>query len=173
MALAYNFTEDVRRALVHAREEAQRLRHGYVGTEHLALGVLRTARGRAASVLATVDAAALAAEVERRVGPGQNTSAEGADLPYTSRGKRVLELAMREALELGDSEVNVEHLLLGVLREEQGIGAQVLRGAGLELGAARTVVIRAATGGRDRQSNLRPNQLLFRILEWAGLVPRG
>jgi ATP-dependent Clp protease ATP-binding subunit ClpC len=172
MAFAYNFTEDVRRALVTAREEAQRLRHGYVGTEHLALGVLRTARGRAAIVLATVDAAAITAEIEQLAGPGQSAPVQGVDLPYTSRGKRVLELAMREALEMGDAEVDVEHLLLGLLREEKGIGVQVLHAAGLELEAARAVVLREAGGGSDRQFPSRPNRLLLRILEWAGLAPR-
>jgi ATP-dependent Clp protease ATP-binding subunit ClpC len=173
MAFAYNFTEDVRRALVAAREEADRLRHAYVGTEHLALGMLRTARGSAASVLAPLDAVAVAAEIERLAGPGQSSPTEAADLPYTSRGKGVLELAMREALESGAEDVDVEHLLLGLLREEQGIGGRVLRGAGLELGTARAVV-RHMTGERRGSSfTSTPGRLLLRVLEWAGLAPRG
>jgi ATP-dependent Clp protease ATP-binding subunit ClpC len=172
MVIAYNFTEDVRRALATAREEAQRLRHAYVGTEHLALGVLRTASGTAAVAIATVDRDAVTAEIERLAGPGQSTSGQGVDLPYTSRGKRVLELAMREALELGHDEVDVEHLLLGLLREDKGIGAQALRSAGLELEAVQAIVVNEASKTSERRRGRRPSRLLLRFLDWAGLAPR-
>lgn len=172
MVIAYNFTEDVRLALANAREEAKRLGHAYVGTEHLALSVLRSTSGIAAGLVATIDRAAVIAEIERLAGPGQTTSVQSVDLPYTSRGKRVLELAMREALELSHEEVDVEHLLLGLLREEKGIGAQALRGAGLEVGAARAVV-HEASKSTERKRGRRPSRLLLRFLDWAGWAPRG
>ena len=172
MVIAYNFTEEVRRSLVAAREQAQRLRHAYVGTEHLALGVLGTATGVAAVVVATIDRVAATAEIERLAGPGQSTSSQSVELPYTSRGKRVLELAMREALELGHGDVDVEHLLLGLLREDKGIGARALRGAGLELEPARAVVVREASKSAARQRSRPPSRLLLRFLDWAGWAPR-
>jgi ATP-dependent Clp protease ATP-binding subunit ClpC len=172
MMITYNFTEGVRRALAAAREEAQRLRHAYVGTEHLALGVLRTTSGTAAAVIAAVDRDAVTAEIERLAGPGQRTSGQGVDLPYTSRGKRVLELAMREALELGHEEVDVEHLLLGLLREDKGIGAQALRSAGLDLRAVRAIVMQEESKTSERKRGRRPSRLLLRFLGWAGWAPR-
>ena len=172
MVIAYDFTEDVRRSLATAREEAQRLRHAYVGTEHLALGVLRTAGGTAAIVLADVERDAAMAEIERRAGPCQSTDAPAVDQLYTSRGKRVLELAMREALEQGQEEVGIEHLLLGLLREDNGIGAKALRGAGLELETARAIVVREASKSPERSRHRRPSRLLLRFLDWAGWAPR-
>ena len=173
MVIAYNFTEDVRRTLATAREEAQRLRHAYVGTEHIALSVLRITSGTAAAVVAAIDRAAVKAKIERLAGPGQSTGGQSVDLPYTSRAKRVLELAMREALEMGHEEVDVEHLLLGLLREEKGIGAQALRAAGLELEPARAVVVLEASKGSERPRGRRPSRLLRRFLDWTGWAPRG
>jgi ATP-dependent Clp protease ATP-binding subunit ClpC len=169
----YHFTNDVRLALAKAREEAQRLNHGYVGTEHLALGVLHTASGVAATLLSQVDRVATIAELERLAERGRNASAEGADLPYTSRAKQVLELAMREGIEFGHETVDTEHLVLALLREEDGIGAQVLREAGLDTEASRAVVVREVGYGRKGRGDARPNPFFLRLLEWLGLVPRG
>lgn len=172
MMIAYNFTEGVRRTLAKAREEAGRLRHEYVGTEHLALGVLHTADGIAADALGSIDRIGTAEIIERQVGRGQYAGVEGPDLPYTARGRRVLELAMLEAAELGHSAVDVEHLLLGVLREEGGIGGRVLAAAGLELDVTRAAVRKGRGEGGGWSSGARSGRLLWRLLSWAGLAPR-
>ncbi len=140
----YNFTERVRKVLAMAREEAARLRHEYVGTEHILLGLIREGEGVAAAVLQnlTVDLEEIQQRIEDTVKQGKATQATGPDLPYTSRAKKVLELAMSEARELGHSYVGTEHLLLGLLREEKGIAAQVLTDASVNLEAARAETLR-------------------------------
>ena len=124
----YNFTDRVRKVLQMAREEAARLHHEYVGTEHILLGLIREGEGVAAAVLTnlSVDLDDIQQKIEETVKKGKAAAAAGPDLPYTSRAKKVLELAMSEARELGHSYVGTEHLLLGLLREEKGIAAQVL-----------------------------------------------
>ena len=140
----YNFTERVRRVLQMAREEAQRLHHEYVGTEHILLGLIREGEGVAAAVLQNlnVDLDEVQQKIEETVKKGKAVQATGPDLPYTSRAKKVLELSMSEARELNHSYVGTEHLLLGLLREEKGIAAQVLTEAGVNLDAARTETLR-------------------------------
>ena len=135
----YNFTERVRKVLAMAREEAARLHHEYVGTEHILLGLIREGEGVAAAVLQnlSVDLDEMQQKIEETVKKGKAVQATGPDLPYTSRAKKVLELAMSEARELNHSYVGTEHLLLGLLREEKGIAAQVLTDAGVNLDAAR------------------------------------
>jgi ATP-dependent Clp protease ATP-binding subunit ClpC len=140
----YNFTERVRKVLAMAREEAARLHHEYVGTEHILLGLIREGEGVAAAVLQAlnVDLDEIQQKIEDTVKKGKASQATGPDLPYTSRAKKVLELAMGEARELNHSYVGTEHLLLGLLREEKGIAAQVLTEAGVNLDAARTETLR-------------------------------
>ncbi len=140
----YNFTERVRKVLAMAREEAARLHHEYVGTEHILLGLIREGEGVAAAVLQslTVDLDEIQQKIEDTVKKGKAAQATGPDLPYTSRAKKVLELAMSEARELNHSYVGTEHLLLGLLREEKGIAAQVLTDSGVNLDAARTETLR-------------------------------
>ncbi|HUQ47796.1 MAG TPA: ATP-dependent Clp protease ATP-binding subunit [Gemmatimonadaceae bacterium] len=140
----YNFTERVRKVLAMAREEAERLRHEYVGTEHILLGLIREGEGVAAAVLQnlSVDLDEIQQKIEDTVKKGKAASATGPDLPYTSRAKKVLELAMAEARDLTHNYVGTEHLLLGLLREEKGIAAQVLTDAGINLDAARTETLR-------------------------------
>ena len=123
----YNFTERVRKVLAMARQEAIRLQHDYVGTEHILLGLVREGEGVAAHVLSNlgVDVEKLHERVEGAVRKGKATIALG-ELPYTSPAKKVLEFAMAEARELNHSYVGTEHLLLGLLREKKGIAAQVL-----------------------------------------------
>src|SRR5258706_12953526 len=131
----YNFTDRVRKVLQMAREEAARLHHEYVGTEHILLGLIREGEGVAAAVLTNlnVDLDDIQQKIEETVKKGKAAAAPGPDLPYTSRAKQVLELAMTEARELNHSYVGTEHLLLGLLREEKGIAAQVLTDAGVNL----------------------------------------
>src|SRR6202451_3454279 len=140
----YNFTERVRKVLAMAREEAARLHHEYVGTEHILLGLIREGEGVAAAVLQNmnVDLDEIQQKIEETVKKGKAAQTTGPDLPYTSRAKKVLELAMSEARELNHSYVGTEHLLLGLLREEKGIAAQVLTDAGVNLDAARAETLR-------------------------------
>ncbi|MFI5239669.1 MAG: Clp protease N-terminal domain-containing protein, partial [Gemmatimonadales bacterium] len=140
----YNFTERVRKVLAMAREEAARLHHEYVGTEHILLGLIREGEGVAAAVLQnlSIDLDDIQQKIEETVKKGKAATATGPDLPYTSRAKKVLELAMAEARELNHSYVGTEHLLLGLLREEKGIAAQVLTDAGINLDEARKETLR-------------------------------
>ena len=139
----YNFTDRVRKVLAMAREEAIRLQHDYVGTEHILLGLIREGEGVAAAVLMNlnVDLEQIHERIEESVKKGKATIALG-ELPYTSRAKKVLEYAMAEARELNHSYVGTEHLLLGLLREEKGIAAQVLNSLGLTLDEARSETLK-------------------------------
>src|SRR6266498_1681332 len=140
----YNFTDRVRKVLQLAREEAARLHQEYVGTEHILLGIVREGEGIAVAALTnlSVDLEEVKETIETTVKRGASASVAGVDLPYTSRAKKVLELAMCEAREMGHGYVGTEHLLLGVLLEEKGIGAQVLSDAGVTPDAARAEVLR-------------------------------
>src|SRR5947199_7197350 len=153
----YNFSDRVRKVLQIAREEAARLHHEYVGTEHILLGIIREGEGVAAAVLThlNVDLEEIQQNIEAIVKKGKAAAAAGPDLPYTSRAKKVLEFAMSEARELNHRYVGTEHLLLGVLREEKGIGAQVLTDAGVTLETARSEVLRVL-GQRSEASSATP-----------------
>jgi ATP-dependent Clp protease ATP-binding subunit ClpC len=163
----YNFTERVRKVLQMAREEAARLHHEFVGTEHILLGLIREGEGVAAAVLQnlSVDLDEIQGKIEEQVRKGSKTSqGSGPELPYTSRAKKVLELAMAEARELNHSYVGTEHLLLGLLREEKGIAATVLTEAGINLDAARAETLRllgtdtqATTGSGSSSAGTPPN----------------
>ena len=139
----YNFTDRVRKVLAMAREEAIRLQHDYVGTEHILLGLIREGEGVAATVLTNldVDLEQIHERVEESVRKGKATIALG-ELPYTSRSKKVLEFAMAEARDFNHSYVGTEHLLLGLLREEKGIAAQVLNSLGVTLAEGRGETIK-------------------------------
>src|SRR6266436_1079817 len=128
------FTERVRKVIYLAREEAARLQHDYIGTEHLLLGVIREGEGIAATVLNNLglDLDRIRQEVENMVSASCGTMTIG-EIPFTPRAKRVLELAVEEARSLGHNYVGTEHLLLGLIREGEGVAAKVL----LELGVDR------------------------------------
>jgi len=127
-----------------AREEASRLRHEYVGTEHILLGLIREGDGVAATVLQNlnIDLDDMAFMVEQTVRKGPLGTSTGPDLPYTSRAKKVLELSMSNARDLNHSYVGTEHLLLGLLAEEKGIAAQVLTDRGVTLDSASAETLR-------------------------------
>ncbi len=146
----YNFTDRVRKVLAMAREEAIRLQHDYVGTEHILLGLIREGEGVAAAVLTNLsaDLEQIHERVEESVRTGKATIALG-ELPYTSRAKKVLEFAMAEARELNHSYVGTEHLLLGLLREEKGIAAQVLNSLGIGLQEARAETLKVLGSDLD------------------------
>ncbi len=139
----YNFTERVRKVLVMAREEAARLHHEYVGTEHILLGLVREGEGVAATVLQSlgVELDDIQQRIEETVKRGKGGQTTGPDLPYTSRAKKVLELAMAEARDLNHQYVGTEHLLLGLIREGQGAAAQVINSFGITIDAARARVL--------------------------------
>jgi predicted enzyme related to lactoylglutathione lyase len=120
------FTDEARRVVVLAQQEARRLDHDHIGTEHVLLGLLAVPEGVAARALAGLGVAADAVrgEVEQVIGRGTRTP-EG-HIPFTPRAKKVLELSLREAMERGDNFIGAEHILLAVAREGEGVGAQVL-----------------------------------------------
>jgi ATP-dependent Clp protease ATP-binding subunit ClpC len=133
----FNFTERTRKVLAMAREDALALGHEYVGTEHLLLGLIREGQGVASTVMHNLSASpdALRERILETIRRGEGRSGQ-AELPYTSRAKKVIELSMAEARRLHHSYVGTEHLLLGLLAEKQGIAAQVLGEAGVTLEAA-------------------------------------
>ncbi len=133
------FTEPARQVVVQAQEEAQQLRHNYIGTEHLLLGVLHAddGAGRALRSLGiTVDEAR--ADLARIVGEGEAPIA--GQIPFTPRAKKVLELSLREANSLGHDYIGPEHLLLGLVREGEGIASRILRDHGADAGRVRDAV---------------------------------
>jgi ATP-dependent Clp protease ATP-binding subunit ClpC len=135
------FTNAARQVIVHAQEEARELNHDYIGTEHLLLGLLDT-DGTARHTLTEfrVDPDGIRTQVLEIVGRGAH--APSGHIPFTPRAKKVLELALREALELKHDYIGTEHVLLGILREGDGVGAQVLTHAGVGMNEARDVVVR-------------------------------
>ena len=160
MMNGYNFTERVRRVLQLAREEAFELHHEYVGTEHILLGLCREGEGVAAAAIQNlnVDANEVRIRILDTVKRGivRNT---GPDLPYTSRAKKVLEFSMTEARELQHSYVGTEHLLLGLIREDHGVAAQVLLSMGLTADKVRNEVLRLInpeSSGQGQPSTQRP-----------------
>ena len=140
---AFNrFTERARKVILLAKEEAKRFRHGYIGTEHLLLGLVKEGEGVAAAVLTSLglDFENIKFEVEKLVqtGPEKVTSN---DIPFTPRAKKVIELAMDEARNLGHNYIGTEHLLLGLIREGDGVASQVLLNVGLDLKSVRDEVL--------------------------------
>jgi ATP-dependent Clp protease ATP-binding subunit ClpC len=137
------FTERARRAVVRAQVEARELRHNYIGTEHLLLGILHDEDGLAVHVLQSldVDPAVLASDVIETVGRGKGELPISGHIPFTPPAKKSMELALREALQLKHDYIGTEHLLLGNLRESEGIGAQVLRNHGITLEAVRLQIL--------------------------------
>jgi len=127
------FTDRARRAVALAQEEAKRLDHNYIGNEHILLGLIREGDGVAAKALESLGISldAVRQEVEEIIGRGQQTPSE--HIPFTPRAKKVLELSLRESKQLGHNYIGTEHILLGLLREGDGVAAQVL----VKLGADR------------------------------------
>ncbi|MBI4396195.1 MAG: ATP-dependent Clp protease ATP-binding subunit, partial [Elusimicrobia bacterium] len=140
--MSNRFTERAQRVILIAQEEAKRLNHDYVGTEHLLLGLIALGEGVAAQVLANlgVDLRRVRVEIEKIVGTGDNVMLLG-EIPFTPRAKKVLELAVEEAQNMGHNYVGTEHLLLGLIREEEGVAARVLENIGVRLDVVREEVI--------------------------------
>ena len=140
--MSNRFTERAQRVILIAQEEAKRLNHDYVGTEHLLLGLIALGEGVAAQVLANlgVDLRRVRSEIEKIVGTGDNVMLLG-EIPFTPRAKKVLELAVEEAQNMGHNYVGTEHLLLGLIREEEGVAARVLENLGVRLDVVKEEVI--------------------------------
>jgi ATP-dependent Clp protease ATP-binding subunit ClpC len=126
------FTERARHVVVLAQEEARSLKHEYIGTEHLLLGLLRENEGIAAKVLDAVGVTEIACRdiIRREVGEGQERIT--GQIPFTPRCQKALELALREALSLGHNYIGTEHVLLGLVREHEGLGATILAGLNVD-----------------------------------------
>ena len=140
------FTDRARRVVVLAQDEARGLKHNYIGTEHLLLGLISEGEGVAAKALETMDikGEAVRASVIEIIGEGEKP-VEG-HIPFTPRAKRVFELSLREALQLGHNYIGTEHLLLGLLKEGEGVAAQVLTKQGADLAQVRQTVIQMLSG---------------------------
>ena len=134
------FTERARRVVVHAQEEARELRHNYIGTEHLLLGLMREPESVAARALRELDISQDAAREQVVEIVGRGKQAPSGHIPFTPRAKKVLELSLREALQLGHDYIGTEHILLGLIREGEGVAAQVLTNLGGELSQVRAKV---------------------------------
>ncbi|MFH1691223.1 MAG: ATP-dependent Clp protease ATP-binding subunit [Candidatus Omnitrophota bacterium] len=136
------FTERARKVIVLAKEEARRFNHDYIGTEHLLLGLIREGEGVAAAVLQKMGLSleSIRLEVEKLVQPGPATQIQG-DVPFTPRSKKALELSAEEARALGHNYIGTEHLLLGLIREGEGVASQVLLNSGLDLNRVRTEIM--------------------------------
>ncbi|MQA61707.1 MAG: Clp protease [Actinophytocola sp.] len=141
------FTDRARAVVVRAQDEARMLNHNYIGTEHLLLGLLDENGGAAARVLESlgIDAARVRIQIEEIIGSGEQTPS--GHIPFTPRAKKVMELALREALQLKHNYISTEHILLGLIREGEGVAAQVLVALGVELKQVRTAVVDQLEGG--------------------------
>jgi ATP-dependent Clp protease ATP-binding subunit ClpC len=140
------FTDRARRVVVLAQEEARMLNHNYIGTEHILLGLIHEGEGVAAKALESLGISldAVRGQVEEIIGQGQ--AAPTGHIPFTPRAKKVLELSLREALQLGHNYIGTEHILLGLIREGEGVAAQVLQKLGADLNRVRQQVIQLLSG---------------------------
>jgi ATP-dependent Clp protease ATP-binding subunit ClpC len=148
------FSDRARRVVVLAQEEARMLNHNYIGTEHILLGLIHEGEGVAAKALESLNISleAVRQQVEEIIGQGQ--AAPTGHIPFTPRAKKVLELSLREALQLGHNYIGTEHILLGLIREGEGVAAQVLQKLGADLNRVRQTVIQLLsgyTGGKGEQ----------------------
>ena len=149
------FTEQARRVVVLAQDEARMLDHNYIGTEHILLGLIHEGHGLAARALESlgISLAVVRQQVEEIIGRGQQQPPSG-HIPFTPRAKKVLELSLREALQLGHTYIGTEHILLGLIREGDGVAAQVLVGVGVDLNRARQQVIQLVAGRAEPQEEV-------------------
>jgi hypothetical protein len=156
------FTDRARRVVVLAQEEARLLDHNYIGTEHILLGLIHEGEGVAANVLRTIGIALddVRREVEEMIAEGGEV--QSGHIPFTPRAKTVLELSLREALQLGHNYIGTEHILLGLIREGEGVGAQVLTKLGADLGRVRQAVIQELSGYQGEYAEYRAEPRLPR-----------
>src|SRR5437763_222800 len=148
------FTERARQVIVLAQEEARTLKHNYIGTEHILLGLLREEEGLAARVLESLDITVeeVRVKVIEIVGEGEEVTT--GQIPFAPRAKKVLELALREALSLGHNYVGTEHILLGLVRENGGVAARILLDFDADAELVRNTIFRMLSG-RSRREEIR------------------
>ncbi len=148
------FTDRARRVLVLAQEEARLLNHSFIGTEHILLGLIHEGEGVAAKALESlgISLEAVREKVEETIGPAG--SAPTGSPPFTPRAKKVLELSLREALQLGHNYIGTEHMLLGLVREGEGVAAQVLVSLGADLSRVRHEVLQLLSARTGREGGL-------------------
>ena len=140
------FTDRARRVVVLAQEEARLLNHNYIGTEHILLGLIHEGEGVAATALESLGRLTRTGAGADEEIVGHGVEAPSGHIPFTPRSKKVLELSLREAMQLGHNYIGTEHILLGMIREGQGVAAQVLVEEGLELGRVRQQIIQLLSG---------------------------
>ena len=151
------FTDRARRVVVLAQQEAAGLNHDYIGTEHLLLGLIGEGEGVAARALGGLGISqdAVRQKVEEMVGRGKEAPPSG-HIPFTPRAKKVLELSLRESLQLGHDYIGTEHILLGLIRESAGVAAQALVQLGADLSRVRQQVITLAGSPEGQEAEARP-----------------
>jgi ATP-dependent Clp protease ATP-binding subunit ClpC len=161
------FTERARQVLELAQDEARRFKHNYIGTEHVLLGLIREEEGIAARVLASFDVTL--EEVRERVAQivGRGSEIAAGQIPFTPRAKRVLELSIREALSLGHGYVGTEHVLLGLLREGEGVANHILLDLGADGKTVRARLLGMLAGGDETEVATRSGPA-----HWLEYVPR-
>ncbi len=162
------FTERSRRVVVLAQEEARMLNHNYIGTEHILLGLIHERDSLAARVIETLGVTQAAARAEIREMIGEGGSAPTGHIPFTPRAKKVLELSLREALDLKKDYIGTEHILLGLIRERDGVGAQILERLGASPGSVRQRV-GELTGKEPDPADPAESDIPFAVSSW----PRG
>jgi ATP-dependent Clp protease ATP-binding subunit ClpC len=182
------FTERARQVVVLAQDEARALKHNYIGTEHILLGLLREEEGLAARVLESLDITVeeVRAQVARIVGQGDEVTT--GMIPFTPRAKKVLELSLREALALGHNYIGTEHVLLGLAREGQGVAMRILLDFGADGDRIRREVMEFLSGVRgikqvateqaihhvdSVEDSLAPLPARAPLIHWAGVVAGG
>jgi ATP-dependent Clp protease ATP-binding subunit ClpC len=152
------FTDRARRVVTQAQDEARTRRHNYIGTEHILLGVIDEGEGTAARTLVSLGIGldAVRQAVDEMIGQGEYETKPGDHIRFTPRAKKVLELSLREALQLGHNYIGTEHILLGLIREGEGVAAKVLVKLGATIGAAREQVVSLVGVGRSGEGATGP-----------------
>ena len=158
------FTDRARRVVVLAQDEARSLDHDWIGTEHLLLGLIDEGQGVAAKALEAmgVSTDAVRPQIEEITGRGQAPPRDE-HIPFTPRAKKVLELSLRESLDLGHTYIGTEHILLALIAEGDGVAAQVLARSGVDIDRARRQVIQILAGRRDVPTGTLPEDLQGRL----------
>jgi ATP-dependent Clp protease ATP-binding subunit ClpC len=163
------FTDQARRVVVLAHEEARMLGHDHIGTEHLLLALLHEGESVAAKALMSLGISldAMRQEVEGIIGRGTQPVSESGHIPFTPRAKKVLELSHRESRQLGVNYMGPEHILLALIREGDGVAAQVLTGAGVDLNRARQQVSELLQGQSEQDAPPAGEDLVSRLTSFA------
>lgn len=159
------FTERARQVVILAQDNARKRKHNYIGTEHILLGLLKEEEGLAARVLDSLDITyeEVGQQVDRICGSG--TEETPSQIPFTPRAKKVLELALREALSLGHNYIGTEHVLLGLVRENEGVAARILLDFDADAEKIRNEIIRMLSGPGDRTAKTPTAQPAAKVME--------